>query len=546
MDVLVRAPSADLSQLFIDLDANVASEFGDLYSQTQSGEVDFSSRRLFTSLSMLDIHPVIALHILEHLPEALRQVMPDGRFDTGDIRLAVSQVISHMSLDDFRHDAEVFEDSDAPKVKTPKRRLQLWEDKKADWAKRYSRRFGDPNQAIHILHRDGEISPLDYKFLKKVIVPHMLDRLLDAEFRNANHLLVTSGMIGEMSEFLLKEFRRLGLYSLRYKTALYLAEDIATQPPHPWLVTETTRPATIQYDLERAAAHLQKLHTSEGELDHDDWHRFTELVHHSCSAILGVYSGFMGHDYLMSLRLLRQWLRIEERNLVLWSFCDLRFIDEDLNAIDSSKEDLERFLGRIDVRINSRNLPSVDAAIEICDRLVAYTHDLHKRRESMIGLRGGLESDNKMRLSDLVAITRENILAAFVHAKPTDVKNVTTKEVIGFTSSLKFENSPFARYPSFCIFAVYDCFDQDRSFEAAVEQTFDLLSGHRFCELGFLVYRGTLTAEQITHLKQENDRAGDQAEVFALPLDRLAANARGVDPVSLFFDLIMECVSAPN
>lgn len=549
LEEIISADAGSLIKLFEKLDEAVQIEFGDLHSQTQKADTEFSSRKLFSSLSMIDIPPEVALYIVLQLPEALRKSISDDRFDTGDIRLAVSHVISEMPILAFGDVSKVIasgkkkKDITKLKEKDPVALNDIWERKKTDWAKRYCRRFGDPNQPIKIIYLDGSDKPLNYKFLKKVLVPKLLDRLLDADFRNANNKLVTAGAINEMAEHLLKEFRRLGLYSLRFKTALLLAEELAIQPPHPWLVTPETRSSTILYDMERAEAHLNKLKSSVGDLDPDDWHRITEMVHHSCSAILGIYSGFMGHRYLHCLHILLQWLRIQERNIALWNFCELRFIDTDLIEIKSSKNDLYNFLQSIDVKIKSGNFSTVDETIHIADRLYEFVQKLYNRRENMIGLRLTLDDNDAIPFEKFLHAANECISAIFDNSKARDVFVPNTENVIGFYATLQFLGTPFAHKPPLSIFSVYDNVDKTNSFEERIEQTIDLLMGHRLAEIAFLIIRHPLTDSEKAILKRKNDTTDRTTEIFTLPYSCLTSAVKAKIPTEAFFDQVMDNMS---
>lgn len=539
IDPLTRADTRELSNLFESLDTVVALELGEVYSHTRGKQVGYSSRRLFTSLSMIDIPPEIALYIVMDVPRALNSIKLGSEFDTGDIRLAVSQVITDMPIERFENSEDLVESSvDGAPLSHREKKIR-WEQKKNDWAQRYSRRFGDPNQIIQVILLDGSETKLDYTFLKKTLVPEMLDRLLGSKILNTDFPMITSSEIGEISENLLAEFRRLGLYSLRFRSALWLAEEIALQPPNPWFVTDETRESTVSYDLGRARAHLDRLNSQSGEMDHDGWHRFEELVRHCCSAILATYGGFLGLSYLAPLRQLMSWLRIRDNNIVLWKSCELKFIEDDLLKIESKRDDFYRFLQKLDVRIKAHDLDSVEAAQKYAKELFGYTEQLYQVRESKRRLTAAVNNNERLSLLELVTVCRENILAIFDRAKPHNKKSAIFEEIIGFTATLNFAGTAFEGKSVFCVIAAYDSLDDQRSFEDAVDQAIDLLRGHRLSEIAFLIHRGPLTSSQEEYLDESNRKTEKGVELFSIPLDRLMEIAKRAEPRETFLDALL-------
>ena len=156
------------------------------------------------------------------------------------------------------------------------------DEKKFDWVKRYCRRYGDPSQATRIIEEDGSSSLVDFSYLKTSIVPHMLKRLLGEHYNVSTSALISSTSVAEMAAHLLANFVGLISYAIRYRTALWLAEEIAIQPPHPWLVTPQTRLSTVRYDIDRARAHIDALKIESLGSNYDLWHHYTEIIHH-CS-----------------------------------------------------------------------------------------------------------------------------------------------------------------------------------------------------------------------------------------------------------------------
>lgn len=380
-------PLAKIKSELDKIDADVRRIFGPLTAPTRKdGITEFSSRRLISSMSTLGIPPEVIFRILSRLPTALSGHVPDdGVLSTGHIRSAVAQLISKLELADVV-DTDLFqlraEAAGRRKQSRQEEAISL-EEIKFSWASRYARRYGNPTQIMRVMEQNGETRRLDYAFIKGELIPHVLRRVLGDDFSLETGDLVNPSIVSEMARTTLEEFRRLGLYTLRYRTALWLTEDLAIHPPHPWVVSEETREATILYDFERADANLEGLRNTDDSPGFDTKHRFSEVVHHLCSSILATYNGFLGHRHASSLHMLRHWLAIESDNPVLWKSCELRLIDGDLFACGISRQEFSSLLKRLDVALMSRTTPAAAELAEKCEKLHGFAHQLYLRRAKM-------------------------------------------------------------------------------------------------------------------------------------------------------------------
>ena len=421
-DPILLVEAGEFSRFFRTIDELVSDEFGRVFAFTRNTDVEFSARRLFMSLCEIDIPVEIAISILEKVPVTLKHVVIDNVFDTSHIRMAVSQVIYGLPYDKTNNlNEDMLRDADPREPKTTFGRDE-WELRKLDWARRYSRRYGDPNQAVNILEIDGSQTRLDYNFLRTELIPHMLNRLLGKEFNLGGDTLIKQNAISDMASCLLTEFKRTGLYTLKYKTALSLAEDFATQPPTPWFVTSETQAESIKYNLERATAHTASIQINSDVADENTWHRLLEVAQHSCAAILGAYGAYMGSKDRTSLHILRNWISISEKNLALWELCEMRYIDHDLRSLKINKGDFARFLKHLDMRLNSRKLETNEQAMEIASQMFDYASALVKQRQKMRNVRININETDQINVKDLLDIMAENISVIFELPKTRPLK----------------------------------------------------------------------------------------------------------------------------
>lgn len=243
-----------------NIDSLVTKNYGVLISPTREDDnIFFSSRRLISSLSSIGITLDVAFIIIEHLPKSLGDILSDStNFSTNHVRMAVSKSIASLRPDEILR-TDVFQKHLGISKSSEKEMTATVREMISGWAKRYARRYGNPSQITQILQENGEAVRLDYNFLKTELIPHVLRRVLGNDFSISSSTIVNKSIVSDMSRSTLEEFRRLGLYTIRYRTALWLAEDLAVHPPHPWIVSENTRDETIKYDLDRANANIKGL-----------------------------------------------------------------------------------------------------------------------------------------------------------------------------------------------------------------------------------------------------------------------------------------------
>ncbi len=468
-----------------EVDSDVNRAFGKLSTPTRaSGSTDFSSRRLVASLTSLGIPPEVAFRLLDKLPRALANFVNEHEeMSTSHIRSAVAQLISELSLDDVA-------ETDVFRLREEVNRLEgssqgtgalSLEEIKFDWASRYARRYGNPSQILQVLEEDGQARKLDYAFIKGELIPHVLRRVLGDDFRIEEGVIVNPSIVSEMARTTLEEFRRLGLYSIRYRTALWLTEDIALHPPHPWVISAATRERTISYDFERARANLLGLVDDEDAPDFSLKHRFSEVVHHYCSAILGTYSGFLGHKHTSSLSILRHWLSIQDDNPVLWKRCELHLIESDLSACKISRQELNVLLKRIDVTLNLRSVPARGDLLEKAHKLSDYATRLHARRVSMTSLEKRLSENNGDDDNALAEIVREIAFSCFGARKVTAIENRATGKLTGFSATPAFEGTILAGRQPLCLFVFCNSFGS-MSAQALCDLACDQLNAHRLAD----------------------------------------------------------------
>lgn len=464
------------------VDERIRAAFGELRSPARSNELmDFSSRRLISSLSSLGIPLEIILLVLQELPEELEKTVNQDDFSTAHIRSAVARIISGLSTATIQA-SESYQARRALAREADQRAAITAHEIKFDWASRYARRYGNPHQIIQVLEEDGTSRKLDYAFLWKELIPHCMKRILGDGFNVGDTTLISKSVIEEMARSALEEFNRIGLYSIRYRTALLLIEDMAIHPPHPWMVTPETKDTTIAYDFERAEANLLGLEQGTIEGGFDTSYRYNEILHHLCSAILAVYSGFLGHRDTSSIHLLRHWLNIEEENPVLWRSCDLRLINSDLAEIGLSKHEFSALLKRMEIADHGANRKPAAELAASGRKLMTLAQSLVAARSRMSALRNELKPNVRPSHHVFEAIARETAMASLGCKRVFPLIGPEGKSTIGFRGSIKLEKTMLRNRSGLTIFLF--CFDPSDpgEIQAVLEQAMDQLRAHRMAE----------------------------------------------------------------
>jgi len=333
-DLILRLPPNQqvnvLKRLFEAADERFKSEISETGKVFRiSREIDFSAEKLFTSLMQLGIPLDVALRIPSDIIDFLREVLDERQplsgeepVSTADIRIAVVRSIEALpSTDGFSAETSSM------------------------WAAAYIRRYGNPeNDFVKVLDHGAEID-LDYDYLSTVILPHILARVLGLPRESAPERLFSQifnkTRIGEMSTEIMRAVNTLNLYTISYKTLLFLVQDLVVEPPHPWLVNGQTRQKVVEYNIERMMSHYAKL-SSKGErktlaLLH---HAYQEFFRHSGAAILALYGAFLGVGSRYGLAELIRVLGMQRKNLALWSFCEIHCIEDDLIVTGTRRQSL--------------------------------------------------------------------------------------------------------------------------------------------------------------------------------------------------------------
>lgn len=349
-------PMIQILRGFIDLNDQINCE---LISK-DTGEESFSTELLMQSLIGIGIPVHHAPDVVGCIDRYLKNAVPGLRRATSsDLRDAVFNAIQHVG--GGKRDDHVAK----------------------SWSDRYARRFGNPDGLIRVVRPDGSESLLNYSFVTRDVIPEMVERIVGVPFYIARNGGVARSDLNEMSQSIVEAIRSLNLYSIRYELLMDVSVELATQPPHPWFATESGLTRVVEYDLERADAHVEAI--SNYEVDRHDpliRHEISEAVHHLCSSVLGYYGGFLGGSHLRPLYQLRLALGQTGSDVrkSLWSHYKFDRIYGDLIPTGLHPYALATLLKRLNIQVAGQRDVKLNAAVDLAKDLHSIVTRLIKTR----------------------------------------------------------------------------------------------------------------------------------------------------------------------
>jgi hypothetical protein len=365
----------DIAEIFASADASFRTnveESGILFRGDQ--EVVFSAEKLFSSLMQIGLPFEASIRIPFQIVPVLanlKDAEPDKTFTTSDIRVAVVHCI----------DGLVYQDHTVEEVNM--------------WASAYIRRFGNPNNDYLMVIDNGEERPLNHEYAQSVLIPHLLRRIIGAEECNAPEEqfpeIFSTTQMDRMSREILKYVTALNVYCVRYKTLLYLLQDLVLEPPHPWIVSKESKATVANYNIRNADHHLLQLGRGTSVKNPALFNQSArECFMHLSAAILSHYGAFLGVSNRYGFLELIRLLKLRKSNLALWSYCAVREIEGDLRTLNCTVGSL---LNRLERIMHNLNAPDGDA------KYAGISLNAAQFAEIVVELCPGYEASAKLRRS---------------------------------------------------------------------------------------------------------------------------------------------------
>ncbi|RDL45040.1 hypothetical protein DN730_05325 [Marinomonas piezotolerans] len=239
-----------------------------------------------------------------------------------------------------------------------------WEDYEIEaWAESYIRRYGtetiikvvgDP-EGNELVEKDLAIS-----YFLDVVIPDVYRLIMkDAGIQISCAPLkkvASKSMQRRMAEKIIDAVHALDLYRIHYSVLIALSKEMALQPPHPWFSPTVREFQTVNYHYERYKLNNRKAKAAQEVSDYGAlYYSIKEVVEHSCAAIMGYYSIYMGCGPLSSFYVLQSVVRDicrgeESDSCIIFRLEELK---ADLKRSEIEEEQFAALLRRIRKRIES-------------------------------------------------------------------------------------------------------------------------------------------------------------------------------------------------
>lgn len=276
-----------MQRLFIDnLDEKFHRVYGfNVTSSKYNSDEKFSSIKMLRSLVEIEIPTDKALLILYNVIELITSaeyIERNGdRMTTKELRTCIYKEICNLP------------DSVAEAVDS---------DIINSWATKYARRYGHNNRRICLELRDGSTREISFEFIRNDLVKDLVMNVTgmsEAEYKKQ----IPPKEIKKMALDILDFIKSCEMYSLKYDTLLDFIEEMAVEPPHPWMLRDDGRERFLQYHFEVLNKHKD---TIENKME--DKITMLETLYHSTALLLGMYTNIIGVEELSPLYLLKESL----------------------------------------------------------------------------------------------------------------------------------------------------------------------------------------------------------------------------------------------
>jgi len=327
----------------IDKQVNSNLNNGIVLSRSAEGSNDlesFNSEKLTTSLIELGIPLRISISVLRSVANIIINFEYNAKnsLSTRDLRTIVSKSIRGLSVYGV----------DINSVKK--------------WRNNYAMRYGNPDSRLMIIKDNGEECVLDYELIIDVFIPKLLketvnyDESIDEKNidrkNGEKNKFVSHSVQKNMAEELFGVLNTMNLYTLNFQTAYNIFHSLAIEPPHPWIITESSKDRTLNYDLERSKFWINTLNDINDQIPESGLiHSIHESIHHTCSYILGYYNCFLGCGELAPLIQIRKHL--DQDSINPFPNSNIVKLKADVEKSDLSYFDLLRNISRITKNIKN-------------------------------------------------------------------------------------------------------------------------------------------------------------------------------------------------
>lgn len=250
-------------------------------------EEEFNVQKIFKSLIKIGVPIKKAFYVIEKVVLQITSVSyydnNERNINTNDIKKCVYQQICNIPTDEEASGYDINE-----------------------WSGKYARRYGHDNHRMCIHMSDGSVRQLSYDFILNTLLKDLIVKTTGSiDYYESTYRNELKYMAEEIIYFL----QNCDLYEVKYESLLVFIKEIATQPPHPWLLTDKTIDHIIAYNETTLKKHLKKIKEKKQEEI-----TILETIYHSTAIILGYCSMVIGFCESSPINILVQAINKMDKN----------------------------------------------------------------------------------------------------------------------------------------------------------------------------------------------------------------------------------------
>lgn len=174
------------------------------------------------------------------------------------------------------------------------------------WTNKYARRYGHNNHNVEIYWDKSEkTKAISYEYIEHEFLDDVINEITHGEgLENEISAACRRDMATEILDFI----NHCDLYRIRYSLLKDMIIEIATQPPHPWMIYDLIRNDILKYDydaLSKNISIINKIFESGYETAIPQSAEL-EILHHASALVLEMHNYFLGCYDLTAFYLLKE------------------------------------------------------------------------------------------------------------------------------------------------------------------------------------------------------------------------------------------------
>lgn len=236
------------------------------------------------------------------------------------------------------------------------------------WSNKYARRYGHNNHNVEIYwDRSDKVIDVSYEYIANEFLDDIIHEITHG---NGIKSEISTSYRRDMATEILDFINHCDLYRIRYSLLKDMIIEIATQPPHPWMIYDSIRSDILKYDydaLDNNISTINQAIETNGEISIPQSAEL-EILHHASALILGMHNYFFGCYDLTAFYQLKEVIRTLQDS-VSWNDAIKRSKISGLLAdISFSGIEINRLVDLIDrlaINLRKKRLDSIEFACDV-------------------------------------------------------------------------------------------------------------------------------------------------------------------------------------